>query len=149
MRFSTLSLLFAFVLAMAAPLKAVIVVPPPAATEAGTSTKAEIATAAAKYKATLSARGAKESRAFKKEQKRNLKQTLKQYKQDIKNEARDVDVDDVVLILLAIFLPPLAVYLHQGELNTKFWISLILTLLGWIPGIIYALLVVTGNTKKK
>ncbi len=148
MRLSTFSLLFALVLALAAPLKAAIVVPPPAATEAGTQTKAEVA-AAAEYKATLAAMTAKERRAFKKEQKRDLKQTLKQYKQDVKNEARDASVDEVVLILLAIFLPPLAVYLHQGEINTKFWISLILTLLVWLPGIIYALLVITGNAKKK
>jgi len=51
----------------------------------------------------------------------------------------------VLLIILAILLPPLAVYLHQGEINSKFWISLLLTLLFFIPGVIYALLVVTGE----
>jgi len=51
------------------------------------------------------------------------------------------------LVILAILLPPLAVYLHQGEINTKFWISLILTLLFFIPGIIYALIVVLGGDK--
>ncbi|MBK7885425.1 MAG: YqaE/Pmp3 family membrane protein [Chitinophagaceae bacterium] len=49
-----------------------------------------------------------------------------------------------LLVILAILLPPLAVYLHQGEINTKFWISLLLTLLFWLPGIIYALIVVLG-----
>ncbi|RYD70574.1 MAG: YqaE/Pmp3 family membrane protein [Sphingobacteriales bacterium] len=49
------------------------------------------------------------------------------------------------MIILAILLPPLAVYLHQGEINKKFWISLLLTLLFFIPGVIYALLVVTGE----
>jgi uncharacterized membrane protein YqaE (UPF0057 family) len=42
-------------------------------------------------------------------------------------------------------LPPLAVYLHQGVINTKFWISILLTLCFWIPGVIYALLVVLDS----
>jgi uncharacterized membrane protein YqaE (UPF0057 family) len=57
----------------------------------------------------------------------------------------------VLLVILAILLPPLAVYLHQGEVNTKFWISLLLTLLFWLPGVIYALIVILGDsgTNKK
>lgn len=51
------------------------------------------------------------------------------------------DVDLIVLVILAIFLPPLAVFLHSGITN-RFWISLVLTLLFWVPGVIYALLVV-------
>jgi len=56
-------------------------------------------------------------------------------------------VEQIVLIILAIFIPPLAVYLHQGEVNSKFWISLVLTLLFWLPGMIYSLLVVTNSIK--
>ncbi len=48
----------------------------------------------------------------------------------------------ILLVILAIILPPLAVYLHEGSLNGKFWLSLLLTLLFWLPGVIYALLVV-------
>ncbi|NCU03665.1 MAG: YqaE/Pmp3 family membrane protein [Chitinophagaceae bacterium] len=57
-----------------------------------------------------------------------------------------MDADDrtILLVVLAILLPPLAVYLHQGEINNKFWISLVLTLLFWAPGVLYALLVVLG-----
>ncbi len=51
------------------------------------------------------------------------------------------EVDMIVLVILAILIPPLAVYLHSG-IGTSFWISLILTLLFWIPGVIYSLLVV-------
>ncbi|MDX5346054.1 MAG: YqaE/Pmp3 family membrane protein [Hymenobacteraceae bacterium] len=47
-------------------------------------------------------------------------------------------------IILAIFLPPIAVLLHDG-VGTYFWISIILTLLFWLPGVIFALLVVTDN----
>ncbi|RIJ42100.1 YqaE/Pmp3 family membrane protein [Pontibacter oryzae] len=50
----------------------------------------------------------------------------------------------VVEIILAIFLPPLAVFLHDG-IGTSFWINIILTLLFILPGIIHALLVVTDS----
>jgi uncharacterized membrane protein YqaE (UPF0057 family) len=51
------------------------------------------------------------------------------------------DVPSIIKVILAIFIPPLAVFLHRG-LASEFWISLILTLLFVLPGIIYALLVV-------
>lgn len=44
----------------------------------------------------------------------------------------------VVLILLSIFLPPLAAFLVVG-FSTHFWINLILTILGWLPGTVHAL----------
>ncbi|HPD54609.1 MAG TPA: YqaE/Pmp3 family membrane protein [Bacteroidia bacterium] len=47
-----------------------------------------------------------------------------------------------LLIVLCILLPPLAVFLKFG-IGTEFWISLILTLIFWLPGVIYALIVVT------
>ncbi|ADB15880.1 protein of unknown function UPF0057 [Pirellula staleyi DSM 6068] len=54
----------------------------------------------------------------------------------------------VLLILLAFFLPPLTAFFVVG-FSTHFWINLILTLLGWIPGTVHALwLVVTQGTKK-
>ena len=55
------------------------------------------------------------------------------------------DSNTVLLVILALFIPPLAVYLHQKAINTKFWISLLLTLLFFLPGVIYAILVITGN----
>lgn len=149
MRFSTLSLIFALILAIASPLKAVIVVSPPAATEAGIPTKADIAAATAEYKAKLATMTAKERRAFKKEQKRDMQDALRNYKQETKDGLRAADDESILLIILAVLLPPLAVYLHQGEVNDKFWISLILTILGWFPGVIYALLLVTGTISKK
>lgn len=48
----------------------------------------------------------------------------------------------LLMVILAILLPPLAVFLHSG-LNAQFWINLILTIIGfWIVGIIHALIVV-------
>jgi len=51
------------------------------------------------------------------------------------------DIDLLVLVILAIFIPPLCVFLIRG-LRTEFWLDLILTILFWVPGLIYALLVV-------
>ncbi len=48
----------------------------------------------------------------------------------------------ILLVILAFFLPPLAVGLKSG-FGKSFVISLILTLLlFWIPGVIHALIVV-------
>ena len=47
----------------------------------------------------------------------------------------------ILLIILAILLPPVAVFLVVG-LGTQFWINLILTLLLWLPGMIHALWVI-------
>ncbi|MBC6994013.1 YqaE/Pmp3 family membrane protein [Lewinella lacunae] len=90
-----------------------------------------------------------ERRAHKKAQKQDLRDALRQYKQDVKNGTQDADTNTLLLVILAILLPPVAVLVHQGELNSKFWIALILTLLFYLPGLIYALLVIFGNAKKK
>lgn len=49
---------------------------------------------------------------------------------------------DILRIILAILLPPLGVFLQEG-LGKHFWINVVLTLLGYIPGIIHALWVIT------
>ena len=46
----------------------------------------------------------------------------------------------LLTIILNIVLPPLAVYLKHG-LGVTFLISLLLTALGWVPGVIHAFLV--------
>ncbi|XAR69039.1 hypothetical protein NMG60_11000491 [Bertholletia excelsa] len=46
----------------------------------------------------------------------------------------------ILEILLAIFLPPAGVFLRYG-LEVEFWIDLLLTILGYIPGVIYAIYV--------
>lgn len=84
------------------------------------------------------------SRKEKKERFREVKKELKEYKK-LKKSGAEPSTNTLLLVILAILLPPLAVYLHQGEINKKFWISLLLTLLFFIPGVIYALLVVLGE----
>lgn len=48
---------------------------------------------------------------------------------------------NIIEVVLAFFIPPLAVFLHNG-LDTSFWISLILTCFFWVPGVVFSLLVV-------
>jgi uncharacterized membrane protein YqaE (UPF0057 family) len=48
---------------------------------------------------------------------------------------------DVLRILIAIILPPLGVFLQVG-IGLQFWLNILLTLLGYIPGIIHAIWVI-------
>lgn len=48
---------------------------------------------------------------------------------------------DLVRILCAIFLPPLGVFLQVG-FGLHFWINIVLTLLGYIPGVVHAVWVI-------
>ena len=48
----------------------------------------------------------------------------------------------LVEVILSLFLPPLAVFLKKG-LGRQFWITVVLTLLGHVPGVIYAIMVTT------
>jgi uncharacterized membrane protein YqaE (UPF0057 family) len=48
---------------------------------------------------------------------------------------------DLVRILCAIFLPPLGVFLQVG-IGVDFWINILLTILGYIPGIVHAVWII-------
>jgi uncharacterized membrane protein YqaE (UPF0057 family) len=48
---------------------------------------------------------------------------------------------DVLRILLAIVLPPLGVFLQVG-LGLHFWLNILLTVLGYVPGIIHAVWII-------
>jgi uncharacterized membrane protein YqaE (UPF0057 family) len=48
---------------------------------------------------------------------------------------------DLLRIVVAILLPPLGVFLQVG-LTKHFWINILLTLLGYIPGIVHAVWVI-------
>ena len=47
---------------------------------------------------------------------------------------------DVIRIVFAILLPPVGVFLQVG-LGLQFWVNILLTLLGYIPGLIHGLYV--------
>jgi uncharacterized membrane protein YqaE (UPF0057 family) len=48
---------------------------------------------------------------------------------------------DIVKITLAIILPPLGVGFEVG-IGPQFWLNVLLTILGYIPGIIHAIYVI-------
>jgi uncharacterized membrane protein YqaE (UPF0057 family) len=48
---------------------------------------------------------------------------------------------DVVRIILAIIIPPVGVFLQVG-IGLHFWLNIVLTICGYVPGIIHALYVV-------
>ncbi|HBU54003.1 MULTISPECIES: YqaE/Pmp3 family membrane protein [Sulfitobacter] len=48
---------------------------------------------------------------------------------------------DIIRIIIAILLPPLGVFLQEG-LGKHFWINILLTLLGYLPGIVHALYII-------
>jgi|TARA_Y100001001_G_scaffold122352_1_gene120551 uncharacterized membrane protein YqaE (UPF0057 family) len=48
---------------------------------------------------------------------------------------------DILRILLSILLPPLGVFLQVG-IGAQFWINILLTLLGYIPGIVHAVYII-------
>ena len=51
----------------------------------------------------------------------------------------------IISLVLTIAFPPLGVVIYFGVINFDFWICLILTILGFIPGIIYGLYVVIAK----
>ena len=48
---------------------------------------------------------------------------------------------DILRVLLSILLPPLGVFLQVG-IGAQFWINILLTLLGYIPGIVHAVWII-------
>lgn len=48
---------------------------------------------------------------------------------------------DLFRIIIAILLPPLGVFLQVG-IGVHFWINIVLTILGYIPGIVHAIWII-------
>jgi len=48
---------------------------------------------------------------------------------------------DILRVIIAILLPPLGVFLQVG-FGAQFWINIVLTILGYIPGIVHAVWVI-------
>ena len=51
---------------------------------------------------------------------------------------------ELLKIVAAIILPPLGVFLQVG-LGKHFWLNILLTILGFIPGIVHAVWVISKN----
>lgn len=52
------------------------------------------------------------------------------------------------IIFVAIFWPPMAVYIKYG-LSREFWKNVFFTLLGFYPGVIHAIRLVSQDENKK
>ena len=48
---------------------------------------------------------------------------------------------DIIRIIFAILLPPVGVFLQVG-FGGQFWLNILLTLLGYIPGIVHAVWII-------
>ena len=75
------------------------------------------------------------------------KSRIKSAKEAIRNfsKADDISTNTVLLVIIAILLPPLAVLLHEGKANSRFLLSILLWLLFYIPGLIYALYIILSK----
>lgn len=51
---------------------------------------------------------------------------------------------DIIRLIAAIFVPPLGVFLQVG-LGRDFWINVLLTFLGYIPGIVHAVWIILSK----
>ena len=51
---------------------------------------------------------------------------------------------DVLRIILAILIPPLGVFLQVG-LGGQFWLNVLLTILGYFPGLIHAIYIIVSR----
>ena len=51
---------------------------------------------------------------------------------------------DILRIILSVIIPPVGVFLQVG-IGLQFWLNILLTLLGYFPGLIHAIWVITRN----
>jgi uncharacterized membrane protein YqaE (UPF0057 family) len=48
---------------------------------------------------------------------------------------------DLLRVILSVIIPPLGVFLQVG-FGLQFWLNILLTLLGYIPGLIHAIWII-------
>lgn len=51
---------------------------------------------------------------------------------------------DIIRIILSVIIPPLGVFLQVG-IGPQFWINIVLTLFGYIPGLIHAIYIIASR----
>ncbi len=50
----------------------------------------------------------------------------------------------IIRLILSILLPPLGVFLTVG-IGMHFWLNILLTLFGYLPGVIHAVYIIASN----
>lgn len=48
---------------------------------------------------------------------------------------------DIIRVILSVIIPPVGVFLQVG-FGAQFWINILLTLLGYVPGLIHAIWII-------
>lgn len=51
---------------------------------------------------------------------------------------------DIIRLIFSILLPPLGVFLQVG-IGLQFWVNIVLTLLGYFPGVIHAVWIIASR----
>ena len=82
------------------------------------------------------------ARDFSRAERKAMRKSLRE---QFRGAAAGAAVSTIALIIIAIFIPPLAMLLYEGGLSKRFWISLLLTLLFFLPGLIYTIIVIAGG----
>lgn len=55
---------------------------------------------------------------------------------------------EIIHVLLAILFPPVGVFLRVG-FRGHFWINVLLTLLGYIPGLVHAIWIIAQTSEHR
>ena len=118
-------------------LLTVFAVTPAFAVVAPIAPATDIETAAREYRESLKEMSRKERRALKREQRSAVKDALRAHR-----EGGDADTNTILLVILAILLPFAAVWVYEGSFTNRVLIALLLTLLFYLPGLIYALITI-------
>lgn len=61
---------------------------------------------------------------------KDIKHVRKSLSNKKKGAKPDADTMFILMIILALFIPPLAVYLKDGDATSRFWLNLVLAILG-------------------
>ncbi len=48
---------------------------------------------------------------------------------------------DIIRIIFSVLLPPIGVFMQVG-IGAQFWLNILLTLLGYIPGVVHAVYII-------
>lgn len=55
---------------------------------------------------------------------------------------------NIIRIILSVIIPPLGVFLKVG-LGLQFWVNIVLTLLGYIPGLVHAIWIIAQDNRAR
>ncbi len=53
---------------------------------------------------------------------------------------------DLIRLIAALFVPPLGVFMQEG-LGRRFWLNVLLTIFGYVPGIVHAVYVIAKHER--